>query len=116
MLQECKSFSVLVDVLCICDYYLISSPVSHIIERIDQLSLSVNNMIEAYESAQKLAAHQRFQGLAKDLQGRSIAYARSNLASWQCLISFIAGNCDNVESVVQVLEHLFDATQTCIIR
>ena len=116
MMDSCDSFSILGNMLAICDFYIINGPIRMIKEKIRELELSVHNLVEAYQAAKKLESLDRFKVDAKNLVGRSLAYGSVNLAAWQCLISFVVDNGEKLEEVVNILQHFGQQDRQCSIR
>ena len=65
MMDSCDSFSILGNMLAICDFYIINGPIRMIKEKIRELELSVHNLVEAYQAAKKLESLDRFKVDAK---------------------------------------------------
>eukprot|EP00088_Acartia_fossae_P035049 TRINITY_DN3605_c0_g1_i7.p1 TRINITY_DN3605_c0_g1~~TRINITY_DN3605_c0_g1_i7.p1 ORF type:complete len:817 (+),score=223.81 TRINITY_DN3605_c0_g1_i7:57-2507(+) len=118
MMDKCDNFSELGDMLRFCDYYDIPDPVSLLKEKIDQLSITLANLVDAFETSQSLLPIASLSQLVEHLHGRTIAYAAGNLASWQALNSLVvenAGSSKHMDTVVNILQILGEE-QACVLR
>ena len=61
MMEKCSNFGILADMLTLTNSYDIQNPVGKIIERMNESSLNIDNLIEATEAAQKLSSVGQFQ-------------------------------------------------------
>ena len=94
MMDDVDDFEVLADMIRLCDYYGIQKPVPLISHKISTTKLNMSNLLACKRACQVLQNLAKFALLTKNLEDRCSIFARANLASWQSLVTFIAGSTD----------------------
>eukprot|EP00088_Acartia_fossae_P055803 TRINITY_DN6485_c0_g1_i2.p1 TRINITY_DN6485_c0_g1~~TRINITY_DN6485_c0_g1_i2.p1 ORF type:complete len:346 (+),score=71.07 TRINITY_DN6485_c0_g1_i2:46-1083(+) len=108
ILEARNSFIVLGEMLRICDYYQITKLSNPLTKKIQELPITVSNLMEAFSTSQNLMVVPGCQKVGRFLQERSIIFAMVNFTSWQNLISFLAASNYPMESLVEILECLLE--------
>eukprot|EP00088_Acartia_fossae_P034149 TRINITY_DN35024_c0_g1_i1.p1 TRINITY_DN35024_c0_g1~~TRINITY_DN35024_c0_g1_i1.p1 ORF type:complete len:342 (-),score=71.25 TRINITY_DN35024_c0_g1_i1:501-1526(-) len=115
MMEKCQSFDLLTEMLRICDFYAIFKPIPLITDKINKLPINIYNLVDAFESGEKLAVIEMYKAVSHDLFMRCAAFAGGNLVSWQACLSFVVDNSCNRNAVVNIFK-LISEQQKCSIR
>ena len=114
LLETCEQFSVLVDMLKLCDFYGIQRPIRDIIDRMNMLPIDLSNLLDALEFSKKLEIFEHFNEVPPMIVKRCITYARGNLFKWRLLLKFVIDNSHRNDLVVGLLEEICEKKEATI--
>jgi len=105
-LMICNRISVLGEMLRVCDFYAITSPVGDIKNRIDAIHITVRNVTEVYEISESLGLMQQYEHFSSKLKYKCIHFLRCNLITRKQLLSFVMENVANISTAMKLVDHL----------
>ena len=106
LLNDCKSFELLGDMLLLCDFYMMPQPENLIVEKLKNTTLTTENFASAFETGKKLEMSQRLKPVADYLLRRSLNFVGTNLASFQNILNLVASNSNHSNAVLAMIRLL----------
>ena len=110
-LQECtcplnnlQDLRILEDALRLCDFYNMMRPLEAIITTMQQVPITMENVISVYEMSRRLGTISLYKDLAASIANKCRALARHNLTSTPLIIKFLKEHEDKLDVAVQIVK------------
>lgn len=76
MLSQCNNITELSDILKLCNEYKIIRPQLEVIDKLLRIDVSISNVIELFDAAEKLEQFENFVSVSSNLFSKCVTYLR----------------------------------------
>jgi hypothetical protein len=105
-LMDKSSFSVKVEILALCEHYVIVSPIQRIKMDIVDTNISTENLLDAFHAASNLFKLDHYNRDAEELKEMICTFCSNHFSSWKKIVEFILKNKSSMDTIVQIFQDM----------